>query len=168
MRMVDLSLRLALVAVLGVSAVGCGAETTEETQPIEIEGPPPVIDDAHAHHDEGPHGGHLIELGRSHAFHAEIVEGDDARQVTVYILGSELELVPIEQPTITLSLVVDGKAQAFELQANDPVEGRSSSFVANDANLYETLHAPGVTGKLLVAIDGKSYSGAVGAHDHDH
>lgn len=162
-------LSLAFAAALSLGAVGCSSEpVVEKSQPIEMEGPPPEIEDAHVHNDEGPNGGQLIELGRSHEYHAEIVEDDEARIVTVHILGGEMQPWPIEQPAVTLSLLVDGSPHAFELQAKDPVEGKASRFETADTALYEALHKPDASGKLLVRIDGKSYSGVVEPHDHEH
>lgn len=167
---------LSIAASLAVLSAGCSSEpSVENSEPIEMDGPPPdlggtMIGDAHGHDDvhQGPHGGRVIELGRSHEFHAEIVEDDDARIVTVHILGREMQPWPIEQSEVVLSLRVDGTPRSFTFPAKDSAEGKASRFEAPDRESFAALHEPGATGKLLVTINGKSYSGVVEPHDHNH
>lgn len=139
-------------------------------------------DDDHAGHDhegehEGPHGGHVVELGRNHEYHAELVEDESAGSVTVYILGKDLKELPIAQSSIAMNLVVDGQARSFELAASSAQDGKASCFVASGKELFEALHEHEASGKLRVTIDGTPYTGAVEHHhhhgdedhdDHDH
>jgi|GEM_PF-1108507 len=160
-------LTIAISALLG----GCKPQATAELeQPVEMAGPPPAIEGDHGHdgEHEGPHGGHVIELGRSHEFHAEIVEDDQARTVTIYILGPEMQELAIEQNEINLSLLVDGKHQSFLLRAVDPIDGKASQFQSTGSEVFAARHEHEATGKLLVMINGKSYSGAVKHHKHGH
>jgi len=122
----------------------------------------------HEHPSEGPHHGHLVELGNEE-FHAEVVHEKDT--VTVYILdGTAKSAVPIEATELTINLSHDGKPEQFKLDASrdsaDP-EGKSSRFVSKDEHLGEALDAKGSSGKLVVTIQGKQYTGKV-SHDHDH
>jgi len=64
-------------------------------------------DDDHSGHDragehQGPHGGHVVELGHNHEYHAELVEDEAAGLVTVYILGKDLREFPIAESSIAL------------------------------------------------------------------
>lgn len=163
-----LSTSLIATAVFALQ-VGCSSQdapqdSAERDQPIEMTGPPPLLEDEH----QGPHGGHVIELGRSHEFHAELMENEEARTVSVYILGKDMQELALGQPTISLSLIVEGKPQSFVLQAADPTDGKASRFEATDSEAFAALHEHEATGKLLVSIDGKSYSGAIEHHDRDH
>lgn len=134
-------------------------------------------DDHHEHTDgehdeehEGPHGGHVIELGRDHQFHAELVENEDSKSVTVYMLGEDMKALPISASTMSMNLMVDGEAKTFELTAVEPVDGKASQFNGVDESLFEALHEHEASGKLNVTIDDTPYSGAVEHHDHhdDH
>lgn len=121
----------------------------------------------HAEEHEGPHGGHVIELGRDHQFHAELVEDEGNQTVTVYILGEDMKELPIDAATMAMNLVVDGEAKSFELAAVGPVEGKSSQYAGGQTELFEALHEHEASGKLNVTIDGAPYSGVVEHHDHD-
>ncbi len=123
----------------------------------------------HAHAEEGPHHGHLIELGQEE-YHAELTHNDATITVTVYLLDAEAKVaVPIAEPEIVLNLVVDGKTRQVKLaaapQKGDP-EGQSSRFQATDAKLLDALEAPRTTGRLNVTIAGKTYAGQIEHDEH--
>ena len=126
--------------------------------------------DHDAHPTEGPHHGHLIELG-GEEYHAELVHDEDAGTVTIYILdGAAKKTVPIEATDIVINLRHDGKGEQFKLSASpdqDDPKGKSSRFVSNDQELSEDLHAEDAEVQLVLKIAGKSYRGAV-EHDHEH
>jgi hypothetical protein len=118
----------------------------------------------HAHPTVGPHQGHIIELGNE-AYHAELTHDDAAKTVTVYLLDSKAaSAVPIKAAEMTLNLVIDGKPRQVKLaaapQAGDPA-GESSAFSIMGEATVEALESPKTTGRLVVTIDGKSYSGAI-------
>lgn len=123
--------------------------------------------EAHDHHGDhkGPHGGHVIELGKGHAYHAEIVEDEDAGVVTVYILDKDIKELAIKQQAITMNLMVAGEAKTFELVAMDATDGTASQFGLIDAALVEALHEHEVSGKLRVTIDGTPFIGKIEHHD---
>ena len=128
-------------------------------------------DDDHdhdAHPSEGPHHGHLIELG-GEEYHAELVHDEDA--VTIYILdGAAKKGVPIEATDIAINLQHDGKGEQFKLSASpdqDDPKGKSSRFVSNDQELSEDLYGEDAEVQLVLKIAGKSYRGTV-EHDHEH
>ena len=67
-----------------------------------------------------------------------------------------------------VNLKHDGKGEQFKLTASpdkDDPAGKSSRFVSDDAELSEDLDATGAEARLVVMIDGKSYSGNL-QHDH--
>jgi hypothetical protein len=128
--------------------------------------------DEHAHHDEGPHGGHIIELGGP--YHAELTHDDETMIVAVYLLGEDVKKAATSKDhEITLSLTVDGKPQEYKLGgaagAGDPA-GEFSRFESKDEKLIDALHEPKYSsGRLRVTIAGKQYSGDIEPHEHgDH
>ncbi len=121
----------------------------------------------HDHASEGPHGGHLIELG-GEEYHAELLHDDATGKVTVYILnGAAKEEVAIDAATMTLNMVVDGKPSQFSLSAVGG-SGQASQFEITDNALLEALDHEGATGRLNVTISGKPYVGKIEHHEHDH
>ena len=120
-------------------------------------------DSAHNHGHEGPHGGHLIELGHGHAYHAELVENDATESVTVYILDTHMAELPIEQETILLNVTADGQSNAYQLTARDDNNAIGHScFESADKQLFHTLEQhPKLTGKLRVTIQGVPYVGHI-------
>lgn len=129
---------------------------------------------AESHAEEGPHHGHLIELGEEE-YHAELAHDDKTKTVTVYLLDKEAKAaVAIPDKEILLNLMVDGKPLQAKLAADpqdgDP-EGKASRFTITDETVVEAHDAPKTTGRLKVTIGGKEYSGTVehkahGEHKH--
>ena len=159
-----------LVAVFLGCMVGCSDADTSPT--TTISGPPPAMDPHeghdHAHPTEGPHHGDLVELG-SEQFHAEVVHGEGG-SVSVYILDSAATTaVPIDALELTINITHDGKAEQFKLPADrdiaDP-EGKSSRFSIKDEELASDLDSHDATARLVVMINGTSFSGKI-AHNHD-
>ena len=187
---------LLAIFALAIFLSGCSNSGSNDKKPVAAAGSQVAADNGHAHdhneadhaqgahdhgegdhdsHDpggkhEGPHGGHVIELGHNHQYHAELVENEDAGTVTIYILDKEMKELAIDQKAITMNLMVDGKARSFELPAAGPVEGMTSQFHAANKALFAALHKHETRGKLRVAIDGTPYSGEVEHHhdEHDH
>ncbi len=139
--------------------------------PTEVSGPPPATN-GHDHSNEeheGPHKGHVIELGRSHEYHAELVENDESESVTIYILDKDLKELPIAAETVALNLTVDGAAKNFELTATDPSDGEASRFDSDEKDLFKSLHEGKETvGKLRVKIADKPFTGEIHHHGHGH
>jgi hypothetical protein len=148
------------VAILSLSMIGCGGPQPSGTRPAQS---------AHVdHHDEGPHGGTLIEFGNEE-YHAELVHDEAARTVTVYVLGGDAKTsVAIAVPELTINLTHDGQAEQFKLAASADAKdapGKSSRFVSSDAELVADLDHEGVKAELAVTIDGKPYRAKI---DHHH
>jgi len=125
----------------------------------------------HAHPSKGPHGGPLIELGKEE-YHAELVHDEKAGSVTIYVLDHEgKKPVAIDAKEVRINLKHDGKGEQFELTAEPQKgeDGKSSRFVSTDKELSEDLDHEGAEARLVLSIDGKSYTGQIKHEDdHDH
>lgn len=124
----------------------------------------------HAHPEQGPHQGELMELGNEE-YHAELVHDEAAGTVTIYILdGAAKNAVPIEAHELTINLKLDGQGSQFKLpaapDAGDPA-GQSSRFSSSEKTLAEGLDAMGADPELVVDINGKQFRGKL-EHDHNH
>lgn len=112
-----------------------------------------------------------MELGNEE-FHAEVVHGEGG-SVSVYILDSAAKVaVPIDATKLTINITHDGNAEQFRLPADrdaaDP-DGKSSRFSLKDEELAKDLESHDASARLVVMINGKSYSGKIAhAHDADH
>ena len=113
-----------------------------------------------------PHGGHLIELGRNHEYHAELVDDDKAGTVTIYMMDADMKPMIVKQPSVSLALSSADNTQTFELLASQP-DG-AAEFKGNDEKMMQLLDDKAVTGKLRVMIGDKAFSGVLEHHDHDH
>ncbi len=191
MRIGFLSLCVTSVLAVSASLVGCGSDSTE-TPTENIEGsPPPLAADAdhddHAGHDhgddaghehptEGPHGGHLIELGNEE-YHAELLHDENTHTVTIHLLdGPAKQTVAVPLPEITLQLFRDGQFVKYALKAaqgpGNPA-GAASRFEIADAALCDALcHEDEIRARLQVTINGKPFTGTIehtshGDHDHE-
>jgi len=163
-------LGLSLVCVTGCSDSGTMTTGNTKTEPSQGTSG----HDEHAHPSEGPHHGTLVELGNED-YHAEVVHGD-AGSITVYILDSAAKAgIPIDATELLINISHDGKAEQFKLSAerqeSDP-EGKSSRFSVKSEDLAGDLDSHDATAKLVVMIDGKSFSGRIehsheGEHKHD-
>ena len=163
---------VAAIMAFSVASTGCGSQQASgEQQPVALSEPPPATehDHDHSHGDEhrGPHDGHVIELGRNHEYHAEIVEHDEHQLVIVYILGKDMKELSIDANVLTMSLMVDGALRTFELVAANANGGTASRFDAADVTLFEALHEHEASGKLRATINGAPYVANVEHHDHD-
>jgi hypothetical protein len=125
--------------------------------------------EGHGHAEEGPHKGHLIELGKEE-FHAELTHDEATSEVTIYLLdGAAKESVPVPETELTVNIVANGKPMQFSLAAKpldtDP-QGQSSRFSITDPMLHDALEAENSKGQLNVTINGKPYSGSIQHHEH--
>jgi hypothetical protein len=120
------------------------------------------------HSETGPHGGHLIELGKED-YHAELIHDETAHVVTIYILdGKAKESVPISESEVTINAVAGGAPKQFKLAAvSQPGESpKASSFRLESEELCDALDAPNANGRLAVTISGKRFLGDIEHHDH--
>ena len=70
---------LGLVVAFGFGLAGCGSAPPPKEKPAA---------GAHDHPEEGPHHGHLIELGGGE-YHAELTHDDATKTVAIYLLGKD-------------------------------------------------------------------------------
>ena len=171
------SLFLGLVAT-SLFAIGCDQPTTGKTGTADThnENDPHAGhnhgDDGHEGHDHSAHdhspkhGGHLIEIGRNHEYHAELVDDHKTESVTIYMMDSHMEPLTLNASSISLVLTAGDKTETFELLGTQP--GGSASFSSNDAKMMEMMEGEDIKGKLRVTIEGKPYSGAFDHHGHGH
>lgn len=191
MRMSFVIVCVAVVAALSVSLAGCSSESTETPAEKSGSSPPPLPPDAghddHAGHDpnahaghehpgEGPHGGHLIELGNGE-YHAELLHDENTHTVTIHLLDAAGEQpVAISQTEIALQLFQGAQFVKYALKAvqrpGEPA-GAASRFEIVDESLCDALcHGDETRGRLQVTINSKPYTGMIehtshGDHDHE-
>ncbi|WP_437226778.1 hypothetical protein SH661x_000010 [Planctomicrobium sp. SH661] len=120
------------------------------------------------HHDAGPHGGHIIELGD---FHGEVVM-DDGRNVTVYILGDDAATaVPVADASAKLHAQVGNEKKEIALTAapqDGETDGKTSRFTAAAELIpVEIIDIEDLQGEVVLIIAGKESTGKI-SHDHDH
>jgi hypothetical protein len=180
MRTGFLSLCVTSVLAMSLFLVGCGSDSTA-TPTDKSNGPPsPPASGAdhgdqagHAHPTEGPHGGHLIELGNEE-YHAELLHDENTHTVTFHLLdgpGEQAVAVPLAE--ITLQLFQGGQFVPYALKAVQgpgDAAGAASRFEIVDAALCDALcHGKETRGRLQATIDGKPYIGTIEHTDHgDH
>jgi len=163
---------LVTLAMLGLS--GCGGRAGDAG---EAAGEHAAAADEHDHGAEGPHGGHIIELG-TEDHHAELTHDEGAHRVGIYILGPDAKTAkPIEAESVIINVSVDGQPSQYTLPAApQPSEaaGNSSYFEIVSEPLCAVVcgetESPRTHARLNVTIDGKPYVGLIEteAHEHDH
>jgi len=124
--------------------------------------------DDHHHHEAGPHGGHIIELGD---YHGEVVLGKD-RVLTLYVLGGDaVTAVPLADATAKVKAKAGTEIKEIVMVAA-PLEGendgKTSRFTAAADSLpAEIIDLEDLEGDVILVVAGKETTGAI-AHDHDH
>ena len=167
--MTRVSLASTLAFATSLLLAGCGGGKQDEFKPLENQ--PEQVEMEDHHHDEGPHGGHIIDLG-DHEYRAELTMDEQSRQVTVYLLEHDTDdPVAIEDESITLNLRAGDQPTQVALQPapqeGDP-EGKASRFQAPGDQIPEQIKdIEELEGELSVKIGEKSYTGEI-EHDHDH
>jgi len=146
-----------LIVALGLLLVACSGEEPKENGGS-TGGTTGAATGAHGH--EGPHGGHVLEVG-SHVAHLEVIHDDDSGKMTIYVLGEDLKtpLALAAAPQIKLS-TNDGP-KVVTTRPQDANGGKSSVFSATDAALKGHLH-----GRISVEIGGKTYNPELEHEDH--
>jgi hypothetical protein len=143
------------------------SSSAQVEEPIEMAGLPPGLGDIDEHGEKGPHGGHIIELGRKHEYHAELVDNHETGTVSVYILDHDMNELAVEQQVVTLHLTVAGEVNSYRLAAVNTGSGAASRFDATDRGLCHVLDdLESASGKLRLTIGGKPYVGQI-EHSHD-
>ncbi len=150
-----------LLVIAAISFAGCSG------QPAGLPETPPPTPEVHAHPSEGPHHGHLIELG-AEEYHGELLHDDAAGTVTIYILDKLATTeVAVPQDAVTLNLMVNGAPQQFPMTAMNPVDSKASHFQIVNKEALEALENGETKGRLNVTIEGKPYIGVIEHHEHE-
>ncbi len=156
------------LAVASVLLVGCKSDADKPA----VKGPAANGEhddhdhdhDHHHHHEPGPHDGEVFSLGKGD-YHVELVETSDD-VLTIYILDANIENeVPVDEASVSLSLLVDAEPKQFTLTAVQPQNGMASQFTLEDAGAAHGVHTAGSKAKLTVDIAGKQY---IADLDHHH
>jgi hypothetical protein len=120
------------------------------------------------HHDAGPHGGHIIELGK---YHGEVTVAPD-RVVTLYILDGEAKnAAPVADAKAELHVHSGDQEQIVILTAaplEGEADGKASRFSAGAEKIPESIKdIEDLEGEVVLIIAGEKTIGEI-AHDHDH
>ena len=157
-----------VAAAVAIPLLGCGTDSTTYEpfqEPVAEKSHDQTNQDAHDHSAQGPHGGHMIELGNE-AYHAEMTHDEQTHTVTVHLFDATATKPAVaDQSTLVLQLFQDGKFADYTLKAT----GEASQFSLVDKQLCDTLlHAKEVRGRLNVTIADTPYTGMIEHHAHDH
>jgi hypothetical protein len=156
-----------------VVAYGCGQQPAKEKAGETAH----EHDHGHDHEMEGPHGGHIIELG-TEDHHAELTHDDASQKVAVYILGSDAKTAnPIKAESVTINVSEDGQPTQYVLPAvpqAGETDGNTSYFELVSEPLNKVVsgksEAKSTQARLSLTINDKPFVGMIetSAHDHDH
>ncbi len=166
----EIAVKLVLIGLCLVGLNGCGKERPGGSA---VGG----AGDEHAHADEGPHGGHIIELG-TEEHHAELTHDDATHKVGIYLLGSDAKTAaPIEAESVTINVSADGVPNQYVLPSvpqTGESAGKTSYFEIVSEPLCDIVAgesaAKSTQARLSLSIGGKPYVGLIetAPHDHDH
>lgn len=163
-------LAIALTLTTTLILAGCGKPAGDASKAGKESSATAHDDHEHGHAEEGPHHGHLVELGNEE-FHGEIVHDDAAGKVTIYLLDKAAKApAAADSDQVMVSLVIEGQPKQFVVKAVDA--GKRDQFESSEKELVEALdHDKEARGRLNVTIGSKPYVGTI-AHekhgDHDH
>ena len=155
------TLAVFVMIVASMAMIGCGASDDTTSAAAKTTD---TATGSHAHADEGPHGGHLIEL---EGYHVELATDHDLQTVTLYLLDEEVkELTAVDATAATVSVFKDGGFVDYSLKvANEP-----GVFSLTDEELCHLLdHSEDVKARVKVTIDGQEQVAKYEheAHDED-
>jgi hypothetical protein len=156
---------LATVA-LSMAVLGCGGNAADHGHGHEQDARPSATDPHdHDHLAEGPHGGHLIELGHNEVT-AELVFNDERHEVVVHLAAAPGMPSPEGQPVVGLQLFEDGEFVDYPLSPGE-ADG-AAVFTLVDEKVHRILDAGHVKGRLRVTWGDKEYSAPLDDICHGH
>jgi hypothetical protein len=123
-------------------------------------------------HEEGPHHGHLVELGEEE-YHAEVVFDPKTATITIYTLDSTAKKpAPTDAKELKLELAIAGQPKSFAAKAvpdaGDPPNKSSRFEVADNPDVKTNLKdEEDLKGSVTAKIGGKTYTGKI-VHEHEH
>ena len=150
---------------LAIFAVGCDASGSNEDEDHGDDHGDHDHED-HDHEATGKHGGHIIEIGREHAYHAELFDDHDKEMIVVYMMDGEMNALTIDTESISAVVTAEGNTKSFDLAAGST--GGASQFSSNDPELLKMVDQENARIKLRINIDGKQHTGSYDHHGHDH
>ena len=115
---------------------------------------------AAAHGHEGPHGGHILEVG-DHVAHLEVMHDESAGKMTIYVLGPDAKSAFTGAKAPQVKLTTDSGPKVLSTTA---VSGEAGAFAVTDP----ALKAHGPEGRISIEIGGKNYNPALEHHHEDH
>ncbi|MFL2869327.1 MAG: hypothetical protein ACJZ8O_01135 [Pirellulaceae bacterium] len=122
----------------------------------------------HNHASEGPHGGHILEIGEEQ-FHLEWSHTDSGK-LSFYLLDSEMKKdVTTDASAITISVAVSGKAsETHEIPGVKLEDGSYSQFEKTDPVLATQLQnvGPAVIAIANVSVNGEEFEVIFEEQDH--
>lgn len=161
------------LSILSVAIWGSGCGTAVKPEAAKEKDSHAGHDHGHDHsHAHGIHGGHIVEIGEEE-YHAEWTH-DESGKIAIYILDANIKKdVPIEAEKVVIQTKVGEKETSYDLPAVNRTSDEKPTafqFEIEDKALLGVLESlsKGVTAKLLVDINGKSYTANIEHDDHDH
>jgi hypothetical protein len=124
-----------------------------------------VKDQPHQHED-GPHHGHLVELGEEE-YHAEVVYDPKESKITIYILDSTAKkAAPIAAKEIKAELTIANQPKSFSAKAvadkEDPPNKSSRFEIANSPEIKANIKdEEDLKGSVTATIGPKTYTGKI-------
>ncbi len=158
----------ASLALLATALIGCGESTDYQTYDAAAESDGSHGGHSHAH-EEGPHGGKIVELASDHSVHGEVCLDEGGKSLTFYILGGDLKTPKLAE---SIEFEVDEDGDEKELPSTPkPLEGeedgKCSCFTVDSSSLGEMKDLEHLHAHVHVIIEGQEYKGAVADHEHD-
>lgn len=126
----------------------------------EKHGTEPSKASAATHGHEGPHGGHLVEVG-DHVAHLEVMHDEAAGKMTIYVLGPDAKSALTGANAPQVKLTTDAGPKVLSTTA---ISGEPGAFAVTD----QALKVHGPEGRISIAIGGKNYNPALEHHHEDH
>jgi len=163
---------LALSAAVTIGGCGPGGSEPSGQSPGT---PEPLADSAdehaeHLHPTEGPHGGHLYEIGNEQ-YYAEMLRDESTHTVTVHLLDATAKrAVTTTVEEILLHFFLDGEYATYSLQAVNTDNTGASQFAVISERLCRLMdHYKKVRGRMHVKVGDESFIVAIehDAHEHD-
>src|SRR5688500_10213668 len=137
-----------------------------------------AAEEEHAHDDEGPHGGHIIELG-TEDHHAELTHDEATHKVGIYLLGGDAKTaaaIETAEPVV-INVAEDGVSSQYVLPPvpqTGEADGQSSYFEIVSEPLCKVVcgesEAKSTQARVSLKIGGKPFVGMIetAPHEHDH
>ncbi|MFK7821866.1 MAG: hypothetical protein AB8G99_24420 [Planctomycetaceae bacterium] len=157
------------LAFVSLGFVGCADEKGEDFTPYEDAAESDGSHGGHSHaHEEGPHGGKILELADDHSVHGELCLNEDGKSMTFYVLGGDLKT---PKPAESIKFEIEEEADEKVLPSTpSPLEGEEDGKCSRftiDASSLGSLDLDHMEAHVHVMIDGTEFEGGL-EHDHDH